>query len=110
MQLNDTLHVLRLTGDKYDADYNPVAQTEEWVEFGKCFISFNSSAQKMRLADGTEYVYSYYVLAPLNKERYELIPEEGDKVRIIKADGTIDREMEVKGFVTYKNSWLKIWL
>lgn len=48
--------------------------------------------------------------APLSKAKYPLIPKEGDKVVIMKKDGTIDKEMEVKGFVTYKQRYLKLWL
>ena len=110
MTFEDTLKVLTTTEGGYDEDYNPVAPTEEWVDFSKCFISFNSSAQKVRLNDGQEYIYSYYVIAPLKKSLYSLIPKEGDKVEIIKADGTIDKVMEVKGFGTYKKRYLKIWL
>lgn len=110
MTYEDTLQVLTTTEGGYDANFNPVAPTEEWVDFSKCFISFNSQAQKIRLNDGQEYVYSYYVIAPLKKELYSLIPKEGDRVKITKADGTIDKELEVKGFVTYKKSYLKIWL
>lgn len=111
MKLEDTLKVLTLSGGGYDEDYNPVEPpTEKWTDFSKCFISFNSSAQKMRLNDGQEYIYSYYVIAPLGKSSYPNIPKEGDKVRIVKADGTIDKVMEVRGFVTYKKRYLKIWL
>lgn len=110
MTLEDTLKVLKVTDGGYDEDFNPVEPTEEWVDFSKCFISFNSSAQKTRLNDGTEYIYSYYVIAPLKSDIYADIPKEGDKVRIVKKDGTIDTVMEVKGFVTYKRRYLKIWL
>ena len=52
----------------------------------------------------------YEIYAPLIKVKYPLIPKEGDKVYITKKDGTIDKEMEVKGFVTNKKRYLKIWL
>lgn len=110
MTFEDTLQVLKVTEGGYDEDFNPVKPTEEWLDFSKCFISFNTSAQKVRLNDGQEYVYSYYVIAPLNKKSYPVIPKEGDRVRIVKKDGTIDKVMEVKGFVTYKRRYMKIWL
>ena len=110
MTLEDTLSVLKVTEGGYDENYNPVPPTEQWEEFSRCFISFNSAAQKIRLNDGQEYIYSYYVIAPLKTSLYDIIPREGDRVRIEKADGTIDRIMEVKGFVTYKKRYLKIWL
>lgn len=110
MTFEDTLKVLQESGGGYDENYNPIPITENWVDFSKCFISFNSSAQKIRLNDGQEYIYSYYVIAPLENSLYPLIPREGDRVRIQKADGTIDKEMEVRGFVTYKKRYLKIWL
>ncbi len=110
MTFEDNIQVLHTTQGGYDEDFNPIPPTEEWLDFSKCFISFNSQAQKIRLHDGQEYVYSYYVIAPLKKDLYPLIPKEGDRVRILKADGTIDKELEVKGFVTYKKRYLKIWL
>lgn len=84
--------------------------TIRYIDFGKCILLPNSKARSITLFDGQKYVYSYEVVAPLNKSRYLLIPKEGDKVWIIKKDGTIDREMEVKGFVTLKRRYLKLWL
>lgn len=81
-----------------------------YIDFGKCILLPNLRASSITLFDGQKYVYSYEVVAPLNKSRYLLIPKEGDKVWIIKNDGTIDREMEVKGFVTLKRRYLKLWL
>ncbi len=87
-------------------------QPEEirFIDLGKCALLPNSRANTITLFDGQKYVYTYEVIAPLNKKRYLLLPKEGEKVRIIKKDGTIDREMEVKGFVTLKNRYLKLWL
>lgn len=110
MTLEDTLSVLKVTDGGYDENYNPIPPTEEWIEFSKCFISFNAAAQKIRLNDGQEYIYSYYVIAPLKKALYDILPKEGDRVHIQKADGTIDKIMEVRGFVTYKRRYIKIWL
>lgn len=110
MTFEDSLRVLRVTGGGVDENLDPVEPTEEWVDFSKCFISFNSAAQKVRLNDGQEYIYSYSVIAPLKSSTYGLIPKEGCNVHIRKADGTIDKQMEVKGFVTYKKRYLKIWL
>lgn len=95
---------------RFDEDMNPREPRLVFYKLSKCFISFNSSAQKVRLNDGQEYIYTYYVIMPLKSSIYHLIPREGDKVRIKKADGTIDTEMEVRGFVTYKKRYLKIWL
>ena len=53
---------------------------------------------------------SYEVIAPLSKQKYKMLPTEGDKVKITKKDGTIEKEMEVKGFVTLKRRYLKLWL
>lgn len=110
MTFEDRLEVLQQVENGVDEDFNPIPPTEEWIEFPKCFISFNSAAQKVRLNDGQEYTYSYYVIVPLNKNCYPLVPKEGGRVRIRKSDGTIDKVMEVKGFVTYKKRYLKIWL
>ena len=81
-----------------------------YIDFGKCILLPNSRANFITLLDGQRYVNSYEVIAPLNKKRYRLLPKEGDKVWIAKKDGTIDREMEVKGFVTLKSRYLKLWL
>jgi hypothetical protein len=110
MRFEDTLEVLLVDSNGYDGESNPLPPREEWTQFSKCFISFNSQAQRIRLNDGTEYIYSYYVIAPIKSSLYGIIPKEGDRVRILKADGTIDKIMEVKGFVTYKKRYLKIWL
>lgn len=112
MNFEDTLRVRTAsTEGVYDDDGNPIEPTEgEWVDFGKCVILPNSRASIIGLADGQQYVYTYEVYAPLSKAKYPLIPKEGDKVVIKKKDGTIDKEMEVKGFVTYKKRYLKLWL
>ena len=94
----------------FDEEMNLIEPYTEFFPFSKCFISFNSAAQKVRSNDGREYIYSYYVILPLKQSIYHLIPHEGDRVKIKKADGTIDKEMEVRGFVTYKKRYLKIWL
>lgn len=111
MVFEDVLMVLKVGVTQFDDNNDPIVEEEEeWKDFSKCFLSFNSSAQKIRLNDGSEYVYSYYVIAPLEKSLYDIIPKEGDQVRIIKKDGTVDKVMEVRGFVTYKQRYLKIWL
>ena len=81
-----------------------------FIDFGKCVILPNTKASVITLADGQKYTYMYEIYAPLNKAKYPLIPKEGDKVYITKKDGTIDKEMEIKGFVTYKKRYLRIWL
>lgn len=109
MRYEDDLEVLK-TSSGYDESGYPTPDKVTWVKFGKCFISFNSAAKYIHLHDGNDYKYSYYVIAPLTKGKYSYIPKEGDKVRIRKADGTIYKTMEVKGFVTLKGRFLKIWL
>ena len=101
----------RITVDAYDEDGNPVdATATRFLEFGKCLIYPNSSAKLVSLNDGQRYAYSYEVIAPLSKHKYKILPREGDKVMIIKKDGTINKVMEVKGFTTYKRRYLKLWL
>ena len=102
MNFEDTLKVKGTPQIGYDEDGNPVEEpSSEWQAFGKWIIN---------LADGQQFVYSHEIYAPLSKAKYPLIPKEGDKVWITKKDGTIDKEMEVKGFVTYKRRYLRIWL
>lgn len=98
-------------GGGYDEDGNPVeANATRFLEFGKCLIYPNTSAKLVSLNDGQRYAYSYEVIAPLSKHKYKILPREGDKVMIIKKDGTINKVMEVKGFTTYKRRYLKLWL
>lgn len=98
-------------GNGYDEDGNPKTENaSRWLQFGKCIITPNSNAQKITLNDGSIYQYSYLVYAPLKKAIYPLIPRDGDKVWITKQDGTIDQQCEVKGFVTLKKRYVKIWV
>ena len=95
----------------FDEDGNPLTPDAFiFIDFGKCVILPNTKASVITLADGQKYTYMYEIYAPLNKAKYPLIPKEGDKVYITKKDGTIDKEMEIKGFVTYKKRYLRIWL
>ena len=95
----------------FDEEGNPLTPDAFiFIDFGKCVILPNTKASVITLADGQKYTYMYEIYAPLNKAKYPLIPKEGDKVYITKKDGTIDKEMEVKGFVTYKKRYLRIWL
>ena len=96
---------------KYDEDGNPISVTDSFcIDFGKCIILPNQQAKTITLVNGGVYTYSYEVYLPLNKKKYPLIPREGDVVKIYKKDGTIESEKEVKGFVTLKKRYLKLWL
>ena len=95
----------------FDEEGNPLTPDAFiFIDFGNCVILPNTKASVITLADGQKYTYMYEIYAPLNKAKYPLIPKEGDKVYITKKDGTIDKEMEIKGFVTYKKRYLRIWL
>lgn len=112
MKFDDKLFVQQVTESGYDEDLNPIEPTTEWVEFGKCIILPNTRAVKTTLADGSEYVYQYEIVATLKKQHYRdaLIPKEGQQVRFVKKDGTIDKEATVQGFLTLKQRYLKIWI
>lgn len=98
-------------GNGYDKDGNPIEATAtRFSEYSKCVIFPNTKASCITLNDGKQYIYSFEVIAPLSKNKYKILPREGDMVKIIKKDNTICKEMEVKGFVTYKRRYLKIWL
>lgn len=75
-----------------------------------CVIFPNSKASSIVLNDGKQYAYSYEVIVKLKKSLYSLLPKESDMVWITKSDKTINKEMEVKGFVTFKQKYLKLWL
>lgn len=97
----------------YDDNGNEVVPETTWLVFGKernAIISPNSRANKVSLHDGKDFVYSYEVVVKLKKQLYPLIPKDGARVWVHKADGTIDKDMEVRGFVTLKKRYLKLWL
>ena len=98
-------------GSGYDAQGNPIEATAtRFLDFGKCLIFPNTKASLITLNDGSKYQYAYEVIAPLSKQKYKMLPTEGDKVKITKKDGTIEKEMEVKGFVNLKRRYLKLYL
>lgn len=102
-----------LSNGIYDENGNEIEPAIGWLVFGKeknAIIFPNSKANKMSLVDGKEYVYSFEVIVKLRKNLYPIIPQEGARVWLYKADGTINKEMEVKGFVTLKQRYLKLWL
>lgn len=72
----------------------------------------NEAAQKVTLADGKEYVYQYQIYAPLKSLHYKesLIPKEGMKIRFTKEDGTIEKEAFVRGFLTLRKRYVKLWV
>lgn len=102
-----------LANGEYDDEGNPVEPARTWVVFGKeknAIIFPNSRASKMSLADGKEFIYSYEVIVKLKKALYPLLPQEGTRVWLHKSDDTINKDMEVKGFLTLKKRYLKLWL
>lgn len=102
-----------LQGEFYDENSNPIEPKQAWLKFGKdknAIIFPNSRANKVSLADGQEYIYSYEVIVKLKKSLYPLLPKDGNHVWLHKVDGTVDKDMEVKGFVTLKQRYLKLWL
>ena len=113
MQFTDTLKIQSILQNEYDDEGNPVEGELSFVSFGReknAIILPNDIAAKVRLNDGSEYTYSYQIIVKLKKELIPLIPIEGHKVYIHKNDGTIEGVKEVKGFVTLKSKYLKIWV
>lgn len=106
MSYEDNIQVLVLGESGYDDNLNPIKPTEKWLNLGDCKIHPNEKAQKVTLNDGSDYIYSYLI----TMYTPDIIPKDGDKVRITKLDESIkDKVMLVKGFVTVSNK-LKIWL
>ena len=89
MRYEDDLWVCKQAQDEYDWRGYPQEQEATTTHFGKCFLSFNSAAQRVVLDDGKEYQYSFYAIAPLRKALYPLIPQSGERVIVKKADGTV---------------------
>ena len=95
----------------YDNDGNPITATDSYyISYSKCSILPNSKAEYIVLNDGKKYTYAYEVYIPLNKAKYNFLPKQGDFVKIEKKDGSIIEEKEIKGFVTYKKRYLRLWL
>lgn len=105
MRLDDSIEIL-VVNSGYDDNLDPV-ETQEWVSLGKCIITPNTSAKKIKTNDGEEYIYSYLMVMRIPKSK--IIPKDNDIIHIIKKDGTIDKECKVSGFVTLRN-WVKIWV
>jgi hypothetical protein len=95
-----------------DENLDPVQENMIWMLFGNCIIIPNSRAQQITLNDGSMYLYAYEIIAPIKKIHYQhsLIPKEGTSVRIVKKDGSINKEAVVRGFVTLKQRYVKVWL
>ena len=104
MNLSDKIQ-FKTTYTYLNENLNEVSNTE-WVDLGKCLIMPNTSASKTKGNDGKEYIYSYEIL--LRKPK-NYLPKENDIIRIIKKDGSIDKECRVNGFVTLR-TWLKLWV
>lgn len=109
MRYEDKLWVCKQGELSADEDGYPVEPQITVAEFGKCFLSFNKAAAHVQLADGQDYQYSFYIIAPLKKALYPLIPVEGEQVIVKKADETVYCRLKVSGFVTYKKRFLKVW-
>lgn len=113
MRFTDELKIQSTLNGGFDEDGNPIEGEPFWMLFGKeknAIIFPNKKASKVRLNDGSEYIYAYEIIVKLKKELIPLIPKEGQKVHIRKYDGTIDVTKEVVGFVTLKSRYLKIWV
>lgn len=106
MRLDDKIILERVVVGQ-DKQLNPT-ETIQQIDLGKCIITPNSSAAKIKGNDGSGYVYSYLVIMRKPKD-ITLIPQANEKVRITKKDGSIDMMCRVSGFVTLRR-WLKIWL
>lgn len=106
MRLEDKIVLKRVIVGQ-DKHLNPTETIQE-IDLGKCIITPNSSATKIKGNDGSDYVYDYLIIMRKPKD-ITLIPQANEKVRIIKKDGSIDRTCRVSGYVTLRR-WLKIWL
>lgn len=99
MQYEDKIELfVEATG--YDENFNPVANDGSWIDLDLCKIHGNSSSRKVSSADGEDFIYSYQVtmFTP------HIIPKLNDRVRITKADGSIEKLVkQVRGSGTTKN-------
>ncbi len=109
MRYEDRMWVCKQGEPGADEDGYPIEPQVTVADFGRCFLSFNKAAANVQLADGHDYQYSFYIIAPLKKALYPLIPREGEQVIVRKADDTVFCRLTVAGFVTYKKRFLKVW-
>lgn len=113
IEINEDKTIEFFADGKFNEDGSTKKPTQMWTSFGKtknCVIFPNSKSSSIVLNDGKQYAYSYEVIVKLKKSLYSLLPKEGDLIWVTKSDKTINKEMEVKGFVTYKQKYLKLWL
>lgn len=104
MNLSDTIE-LGIPTVAQDMELNEVS-TMDWAMLGKCLVTPNSAANKVKGNDGKDYVYSYEVIMRKPKN---IVPRENQMIHIVKKDKTVDKTLRVIGFVTLRN-WLKIWV
>ena len=97
MYYPDTVEIWSLvTGGGYDEDMNPIPERYDFMPLSACRIEKNGTAKTINGNDGKSYVYSYIVYLP---KESKVVPQKNDKVRITKADGSIDRaEFSVMDF------------
>lgn len=95
---DDKIELLVRTGGGHDDDFNPVKADENWIDLGACKIHGNQAARTIPSVDGKDDVYTYQVVLT---SILSVVPKFGDRVRIMKADGTMV-EMKVKGFGVVK--------
>lgn len=110
MRFDDTLKVKVLSGAGFDIDLNPVTPTETWQELGKCVIFPNNKAATINCNDGEVYQYQFEVVSRLKRDYYSYLPKEGMTIHLHKKDGTIDKDFIVKGFLTLRQRYLKLWV
>ncbi len=85
----DTIEIWSLvTGGGYDENMNPIPEHYDFMPLSSCRIEKNGTAKTITGNDGNSYVYSYIVYMP---KGLGVIPRKDDKVRITKAEGTIDQ-------------------
>lgn len=93
----DTIEIWSLvTGGGQDENLNPIPEQYDFMPLSDCRIEKNGTAGTINGNDGKSYVYSYIVYMP---KGLGVIPQKNDRVRITKADGTIDHaEFSVADF------------
>lgn len=104
MVFDDTIDLKQVATD-WDEHERRVEQVS-WLALGRCVIFPNEAARQEEGEDTLQRVYQYTVVM----RKPKVYPKEGDWVRLRKKDSSIDCEMRVRGFVTLKNRYLKLWL
>lgn len=105
MRFNDKIYLQRITTEKNEN--LDTIEVVSWSDPWKCNVLPNTKSQTVHGNDGVDYVYAFEIML---RKPQDLYPKEGDMVRIVKKDGSVDATKRVLGHVILKGFLLKLWV